>query len=427
MTPPSSSVTPSAFVQHLTKSQLAKVLGVTSRTIQNYSNCGALPPSTIQGRDAVWTLDSLARLLIDHSTGGGVLPAKLRFLLQEHLDHLVEAGPVCTEAAAAGRTISTGYLIDEQAIADIDWRPRIYELNAEHRAASREQQSDALDHHRSSDERKQLLQLAARNRDAVAVNETRLATEFIPAHGAEQLLGARHLLTNALFTVRNPQCARIASCDATFVLPDGTTMQYEGPELRQDDGLVFSALIRIASDARPGRLVGFSAKEMCEALYGDYCGHRRSMLLATIGRLQSAKLKFRDFSVQLVGRFEFPKRGLWAVALDRDVLRLFVDGRHVWLRLDKALDYGQGIAAWLYRYVCSQTSLIPTKIERLHILTGSRGTLESFRRSLQEALARLAAGSDIQPEWFVDKHDMVHWRKPSKRSAVRLVAPQSCT
>lgn len=409
----------------VTKVTLADILRVTTRTVQNYVSCGALPPPNIQGRNAVWTIACLTQVAEGVE---GALPASARQLLRAHLVALREE----TDSAEKGfrrprKAIETGYLVDEEAHVDIDWRPRIHELNAFSRDAARTHQADAHGHARGSGENQRLLALAQRNRDAVDVNECRLELEFIPAHGSSQLVGARDLSNHPVFTARRPQLPREAERDVTFKLPDGNTMRYEGPELRQDDALMFSALLRIASDARPGRLVGFSPKDLCLALYDDYCGHRRAQLKATVARLQSAKLTLSSFSVQLVGRFEFPTRGLWRVALDTDVVRLFAGGRHVWLDLDKALDYGDGLLGWLYRYVCSQTSLIPTKVEHLRKLAGSSGSMEYFRGSLRRALSRLAAGGDIHAAWSIDKNDMVRWMKvrPEKTHAAPHGAPEA--
>lgn len=404
---------PAALLSGLkvTKSTLAKVLDVSTRTVQNYVAAGVLPQPVIEGRTAVWAVESLTQAVADALVEGGIPPSSLA-QLQAHLESLLKSGPIPSPMTKRGmKHIATGYLVDEQAVIDVDWRPRIYEMNAESRAAAREFHGEALQQQRGSEEAQRLFDLARRNREAVDVNELRLSSEFVPAHGASQLVGARDLSNHAVFTARMPQLPREAERDATFKLPDGTTMRYQGPELRQDDALMFSALIRIASDARPGRLVGFSPKDVCLALYDDYCGHRRTQLKATIARLQSAKLTFSDYAVQLVGRFEFPKRGLWRVALDTDVVRLFTGGRDVRLNLDKALDYGDGLVGWLYRYVCSQTSLIPTKVEHLRKLAGSSGSMDYFRGSLRKALAKLAAGGDIHAGWSIDKHDMVRWMK----------------
>ena len=411
--------------QHLTKAELGKILDVTPRTVQSYKNSGVLPLNEWQGRRAVWTVKTLAQFLADESNGSALdvtARARLVAVVQERAG---SDAPSTADAVSTGAQIAAGYLVDEVAEIDIDLRSRIYEINAVTRAAARDFHADARSQPHGSDEGRRLYELAKRNWDAVDVNESRLKQDFLPAHGAGQLLGAEDFENNPLFNICNSRLPRESLRDETFRLADGRTMRYTGPELRQDDALVFAAMLRVASDVRVGRLVGFAPSDLCWTLFNDYSGKPRARLREIIKRLQSAKLTFEDFSVHLIGRFDFPKHGLWSVALDRDVVRLFADGRQVWMKLDKVLSYGGGIAGWVYRYTSAQTKLIPKKVEHLRRLSGSTATLDDFRSKLKKALNQLVAGGDLQEKWFIDKHDMLHWMKSPRELCVFHAIPDA--
>ena len=418
-TPPPEAPSP----RFVTKSKLAGLLGVSTRTVTAYISARYLPTPHRLGRDAAWPVEALRDSL---SMSADVhLPANIRSRLQDCLA-LIDRDDIGVSATDARKArLAAGHLVDDDANFDLDWRPQIHTRNALLRESARGHENEAQNYDWRSSERKDLQQWAGDLRAKVDRNEAILEGNFLPAHSENQVLGSTDLWTNSMFTVRNSREPREPYRRISFTRPGSDmTFTYEGPELRQDDNLLFSVLVRVAADARPGRLVGFSAGTLCTELYGSDSGPLRALLRAGIGRLQSGKVTFPDFTVQLVGRFEHPSRGLWAVSLDPDVLRLFSDGRQVWLKLDAALFYGKGLTAWLYRYIRSQTTLWPTKVTRLHALSGSSATPKSYREMLRDSLKALAAGGEIDEGWRFDEAGMVRWRKPLK-AELQLLAHDS--
>ena len=69
-----------------------------------------------------------------------------------------------------------------------------------------------------------------------------LAENFIHLHSSSQLVGSRDILSSPIFNIRNQKSPREKRVVLSFVLTDSTVVKYEGPELRQDDNLVFMAL-----------------------------------------------------------------------------------------------------------------------------------------------------------------------------------------
>ena len=395
----------------ITKAELAAILQVSKRSVTDYVARGALPAPRRDGRRAAWEIEGLVAngtLAMSNDLWSINRVARLR----EHAEALkARSALIGTDLAGVERgrpSIPIGQLADGDEHQD--WRQALQSNNKylrEQRATLQREYPSRAD--RNADYHSELQHF----NDGIEENERQLKA-FIAGHRQGRFLGSSPLLTLPIFTVGN----RSASRDSMRALELRTLtlgpLTCTGPELRQEDGLVFLALVRISQDVRPGRTVGFIPGEVCQALFGFDNGVARRRLRECIGRLQDTKLSFETFSVQLAGRFDYPPRGPWRVALDRDILRLFENGLHVWLEDSKRLNYGSGLASYLYGYVCSHTLLIPTKLERLRTLSGSRATSKAFRDECRDALAVLSAGGDIDVGWFIDKHDRVHWRKPLK-------------
>lgn len=245
---------------------------------------------------------------------------------------------------------------------------------------------------------------------ALVWTEAKKAADLLPGHGDDQLLGIQSLLCTPLFGI-----AHRGSRERHVVRPLRTQgdngLIYEGPELRQDDGLVFMSLLNVAQDYVPGQLVAFDPQMFCEAVVGTYGGSARSRLRQTIGRLQKGLLVAPEFQVQLVGRFNCPNKGDWSVSLDSDVLQLFAGAQDVWLGRELRTRLPSGLATWLYGYIRSQTRLIPLPIEYIQKLCGSVASPKNFRDTLRDALEALTDAEVVKAEWRLSRQGRVHWLK----------------
>jgi hypothetical protein len=238
-----------------------------------------------------------------------------------------------------------------------------------------------------------------------------LRTKFVPAHGPSQFLSPRAFFTSPLFNVRNNRVPRRAAVVLTLPGAEGMgEVCYDGPELRQSDGLVFLSLLHIFRDIEVGTLALFRPTELCKAVFGRYDGNTRNALREHIQRLQKGLVIFENRSIQLCLGFDFPNDGLWGVGLDKKIVHLFQFWPEVWMqiRLRKALP--DGLATWLYGYVESQTRLIPTKLSTLRDACGSDAVEKSFHRRFQNALASLAEHGVIEVGWSIQR-GVVHWMK----------------
>ncbi len=396
----------------VTKAELAAILQVSKRSVTDYTARGALPPPLRDGRRAAWDIEDLvanATLAINKNDLWSVNRVTR---LREHAEALkVRSTLVGIDPPGVERgrpSVPIGQLADGDEHQD--WRQALQSHNKylrEQRAALQREYPSRGD--RNADYHSELQHFT----DGIEENERQLKA-FISGHRQGRFLGSSPLLTLPILTVGNRRTPRDLIRKLQLRTLTLGPLNCSGPELRQEDGLVFLALVRISQDVRPGRSVGFIPGEVCQALFGFDNGAARCRLRDSISRLQDTKLSFTTFSVQLAGRFDYPARGPWSVALDPDILRLFENGLHVWLEDSKRLNYGSGVESFLYCYVCSQTTLIPTKLEQLRRLSGSRATSKAFREECREALAVLSAGGDIDSGWFIDKHEMVHWCKRPK-------------
>lgn len=297
------------------------------------------------------------------------------------------------------------------AAESMNTRKCIVERKVEMREATQELSKEARTHPVNSPERNRLYQLVQSQHDGQARLEGLLQSDFLPQHGPRQLLSPRAFFVSPLFRVCSKRLTRERSVALDLKNAQGDViLRYQGPELRQSDGLIFMALLNLVRDVRTGERVSFTADDVCRTVFGRYDGPTRASLKDHIKRLQRGLIEFDNFSVQLCLRFEFPARGTWSVALDKDIVQLFRRSPEVWLDLPKRLALPEGLSTWLYAFIESQTRLIPASIESLRALCGSDASSESFPRTLRLALKELSRQEVIDEGWSM-KGGTVHWRK----------------
>ena len=235
--------------------------------------------------------------------------------------------------------------------------------------------------------------------------------EFVPLHSPHQLVGPQQLLMSRLFNVRPKTLARSEEGNFEVTSTQHGSFSYEGPELRQSDGLVFMALVNMARDFKVGTAVSFDASDMCQWLFGYYDGPGRTRLRQAIHRLQHALLIFEDFSVQLAMRFHFPSRGRWTVMLDPEIVKMFKRSQVVWLDVELRKSLPDGLTSWLYAYVEGQTTLIPQRVDWLREMCGSEATdNRSFHSTLTRSLRKLVEVHVLDEGWSI-RDGVLHWRK----------------
>ncbi len=285
------------------------------------------------------------------------------------------------------------------------------------RAQADELAKEARTHAAGSPERNHLYKGVQQSLEEQDRLEGVLTNDFIPQHGPQQLISPRAFFVSPLFRVCSKRVERSRDMSVELKNAAGQVLfRYNGPELRQSDGLVFMALLNLVRDIRVGEAVTFHAEDLCRAVFRRYDGPARAQLRDHIKRLQRGLIEFDRVSVQLCLRFEFPAKGPWSVALDKDIVRLFKQSNEVWLDLPRRQELPEGLTTWLYSYIESQTTLIPTAIDRLRQLCGSDASEDSFPRTLRLALKELNQHGVIDDGWRMNR-GVVHWRKQAPRLA----------
>lgn len=408
---------------HITKKELAVALVITKRTLSNYVKEGILPAATPQGREVGWTMDTLKAVL--HAEVGG--KCALRVDKQQSLNRaLTEWASVKTPDVGAGTKTSnsglTNHPLPEAVVIDLryvqehDQRGPCLEKVTAHRAQLDLVHREIRNAKNGSIEQQELWKERNFIKDNIDIQESFLKERFIPLHSREQLISTSELLVSPLFNIRNHNEPRRNPISISLSLAGDGIFGYEGPELRQDDALVFMALLNIMRDIRVDRAAGFAPQALCKALWGIYSGPYRHRLHDVIARLQKGILVFKTFRVPLVQRFDFPARGIWSVIIDKDIVQVFMASRLVWLNLEKRLSMPSGLTSWLYGFILSQSWLMPCKVERLHQQCGSGGKLKGFRTALIATLGLMVSADLIDSGWFINKHDILHWWKTGANS-----------
>lgn len=291
--------TPSFMKDFLSKTQLAAVLTATKRTLTNHVRAGVLSQPTRFGRDVGWSTASLLAFL---NADAGPCPfaslsAGKRKSLREALEgqharlvnveEVRSAGEVLESSAAQGQVLPEPVFMAPSLCQETDLRPIVMQQLQRSREVVTLVRSQAFRAPKRSfvpDERFQELEFY---REQVDDAQDYLAASFVHMHSPDQLIGSRDIFSSPIFNVRK-NAQRTSRVDLALTMTDGTTIQYEGPELRQSDGLVFMALLNIARDVRVDKSVGFSPCELCLSLWGNYDGKARKRLKGMVLRLQEA-------------------------------------------------------------------------------------------------------------------------------------------
>lgn len=234
--------------------------------------------------------------------------------------------------------------------------------------------------------------------------------QLVPWHHDEQLLSPKSLLCSPLFGIARSGKRR-EKVEMTITHTAACELTYQGPELRQSDGLVFMALLHLAQDFKPGRLVFFSPVALLQSMGTKYAGGSvRHHLQETIQRLQESFLKGPDFRVQLVGFFHYPPYGDWSIRLDEKVTQLFEGVQAIWMDRRMRTGLPPGLATWLLGYIRSQAILNTTSLSLLQSRCGSLAKPKNFADSLREALSILEHNQVVEPGWRV-MDGKVTWKK----------------
>lgn len=269
---------------------------------------------------------------------------------------------------------------------------------------------------------------------------------------------------SALFTIGNRKSSRrLFQRQSIPILSQDYEMRYTGPELRQDDELVWMQLLHMGRGTEQplGTAIQFKAGAFLRAI-GKNRGHENyAHLKLSIARLRSATVEIyskehkHTRGVGLVANFDYEDENhfplpAWRVSLDPRLF-LLLDGRyHTRLNFERRLLLGNGLAAKLHSYYACHRSPMDRSVDDLFLLCCGdpaqiqqeflrsrrvkktaedskeraaeylRTRMKDFRRDLREALERLSS-----PEiGFLDSFELYQRNTLQKTTMVHVQRAQ---
>jgi hypothetical protein len=201
----------------------------------------------------------------------------------------------------------------------------------------------------------------------------------------------RHLLGSALFGVK-----RGAREQVRVQLPSyrGVSVEYTGPELRQDDATVFLGLVHAVRNG-----LVHDELEIDPLKFAADLGWRRhtesvAHLRECIERMQSALVRVcvgdSGTRVQLVGFFEWKGLSRWKVSLHPRIVQLFAGGTTFLPRAERS-QLTDGLQTWLAGFLRAQSDEVRFDIKDLLKYSGSEAELRRFGEHLRDTMPKLQA------------------------------------
>jgi len=212
---------------------------------------------------------------------------------------------------------------------------------------------------------------------------------------------ARDILLTKLFRLGIGERKHIKG--ETLVSALGGTITHRGPELRQDDGGVFMALIAKTRGHLVTKTIAFNPKELVAEMGREHKDARYSVqhLRECIKRLQSSVIGIAQghnfLDVVMVQRFVGDSQ-LWTVQLDSDVVLLFQnDDKHpTYIDIKKRARLKDGMQTYLQGHFLAHYEHNEFTLQELQEHSGSDSSLKVFGREVRGALPRLVHAGVIE-------------------------------
>jgi hypothetical protein len=214
----------------------------------------------------------------------------------------------------------------------------------------------------------------------------------------------RHILGCAMFSVNRSGKGLKAEREAgdrkagerrdikkVFPSYRGASIEYAGPELRQDDKTVLLGLIHRVRDRMVHECIEFDPNEFVVSLGWD--DHKKSVkkLEDSIKRMQRSvvclTIDDAGFSTQLVGEFQW-RGDRWAVNLSERIVGLFAGGT-TYLPMAERAQLTDGLQTWLASFLRAQSDEAFFQISDLYKYCGSEAEIKTFGTELRKTMPKL--------------------------------------
>lgn len=215
------------------------------------------------------------------------------------------------------------------------------------------------------------------------------------------------MLHCGLFKPANRSEARAADVVEFYSVSSGGYIEYEGPELRQDDESVLLEIMKRMAGSYASVTLEFDPKEFCVAIGWAACARNANTdrLQQSISRMRRAGIRYFDNGGMLrwdTGLIAEATYGddLWEVDVSRKVGRAF--GNITYINTNTRRQLSEGISTWLFGLICSNDCSRAFEIAQLHEMSGSTLSPKEFGRAVRKALKAIKEAAGIAA--YDDQH-----------------------
>lgn len=246
---------------------------------------------------------------------------------------------------------------------------------------------------------------ASRMDTAQTAGTTELAAKrrtepLTPEHPETSVVVPHEFVRCGLFGIADPKTARKHVSHAVFNVyaANGGTIDYHGPELRQDDRQVFFEALHLEGD-NPGAAIA-TPNQFLVNLGWSRNSEARKKLRACLERLRDAHITIEVPRLgklvipQLLTSVEVLEGGRYCVKFNHDVRKLYGGNHYTRLNreYEKKLERRSDLARWLMLFYSTHRTPIPLSLVKLRELCNDRSDPSdnyAFKDKLAAALAQL--------------------------------------
>ncbi len=249
----------------------------------------------------------------------------------------------------------------------------------------------------------------------IAARESAKIHQF-PLWGDPQRGVPNEFARSALFAAIHGR-SREYLLDKPIFSQNGFSITYTGISLTQAHLDVFEGIMHLAREVPEGDIVRFTAHSLLKLIGRKTSGCDHKRLLNTLKELAATAVSIkRDNGAIYWGSLlpegaAEPENGYYAVAVNRQLIKLFERGFTVIEWQQRKMLARKPLAQALHVWLCSHDKPYPVTVQYLHDITGSKAkALKHFRASLKAAFNELKA-IGVLIDWHIDKVDKVHFVK----------------
>jgi hypothetical protein len=207
-----------------------------------------------------------------------------------------------------------------------------------------------------------------------------------------------------------------ACIDKAFVGTNGSTIEYCGKELHQDDETVLLELIHCRAGMATSCEINFSPYAFCKQIGWSDSKHNRKRLMECLLRLRQGLLVVerngaKGGTVGFLADFTWENTDDWTVRLDDRIVGL-LPVNPTYLNIDKRKQLAEGLQTWLLGFVCANNCLRKYKLLEIYAACGATtGTMNEFARLVRDALKKLADINVVEPHSTVKNGEVCIFKK----------------